>query len=224
MTSSGRLKLGDFGLLLELKHTTGEATVVKVKDDMQEGDPRYMAPELLRGEYGPAADVFRYVRKWMKCLKRAANWLHSNWHIDVFHLVWVLLFWNLLVTSRFPTAERAGSSSDRDASHRRLPAVRSASCSLFIYFCILCFCFQKLSFSARRPVKRASVSATDDAEPRTLWEANSFSASRSPFCLEIQMEKTSLPHAQRGCTDPGLHLPGTQLKILAFRIQVFTCF
>lgn len=63
MTASGRLKLGDFGLLLELKHMFGEAAEGKVKDDMQEGDPRYMAPELLRGEYGPAADVFRFVKK-----------------------------------------------------------------------------------------------------------------------------------------------------------------
>lgn len=63
MTASGRLKLGDFGLLLELKQTSGEPMEGKGKDDMQEGDPRYMAPELLRGEYGPAADVFRYVRK-----------------------------------------------------------------------------------------------------------------------------------------------------------------
>lgn len=59
ITASGRLKLGDFGLLLELKQmgAAGE----KSKDDVQEGDPRYMAPELLRGEYGPAADVFRYI-------------------------------------------------------------------------------------------------------------------------------------------------------------------
>uniref|UniRef100_A0A3Q0S982 non-specific serine/threonine protein kinase n=1 Tax=Amphilophus citrinellus TaxID=61819 RepID=A0A3Q0S982_AMPCI len=56
ITDSGRLKLGDFGLLLELKQTG--AAEEKVKDDVQEGDPRYMAPELLRGEYGPAADVF----------------------------------------------------------------------------------------------------------------------------------------------------------------------
>ncbi|XP_025772495.1 membrane-associated tyrosine- and threonine-specific cdc2-inhibitory kinase [Puma concolor] len=47
----GRCKLGDFGLLVELGASgTGEA---------QEGDPRYMAPELLRGSYGTAADVFR---------------------------------------------------------------------------------------------------------------------------------------------------------------------
>lgn len=66
MTASGRLKLGDFGLLLELKQMNGEPMEGQEKDDMQEGDPKYMAPELLRGEYGPAADVFRYVRKMMK--------------------------------------------------------------------------------------------------------------------------------------------------------------
>lgn len=47
----GRCKLGDFGLLVELGASeTSEA---------QEGDPRYMAPELLQGSYGTAADVFR---------------------------------------------------------------------------------------------------------------------------------------------------------------------
>ncbi|XP_053527624.1 membrane-associated tyrosine- and threonine-specific cdc2-inhibitory kinase isoform X1 [Artibeus jamaicensis] len=46
----GRCKLGDFGLLVELNASgAGEA---------QEGDPRYMAPELLQGSYGTAADVF----------------------------------------------------------------------------------------------------------------------------------------------------------------------
>lgn len=66
MTDSGRLKLGDFGLLLELKNNSTGPLEGKLKDDVQEGDPRYMAPELLRGEYGPAADVFRYcaVRKY----------------------------------------------------------------------------------------------------------------------------------------------------------------
>uniref|UniRef100_A0A2K6GC35 Membrane-associated tyrosine- and threonine-specific cdc2-inhibitory kinase n=1 Tax=Propithecus coquereli TaxID=379532 RepID=A0A2K6GC35_PROCO len=46
----GRCKLGDFGLLVELG-TTGAS-------DAQEGDPRYMAPELLQGSYGTASDVF----------------------------------------------------------------------------------------------------------------------------------------------------------------------
>ncbi|XP_068610728.1 membrane-associated tyrosine- and threonine-specific cdc2-inhibitory kinase [Brachionichthys hirsutus] len=58
MTKSGRLKLGDFGLLLELSKKSREPLGCKVKEEVQEGDPRYMAPELLRGEYGPAADVF----------------------------------------------------------------------------------------------------------------------------------------------------------------------
>ncbi|XP_077482508.1 membrane-associated tyrosine- and threonine-specific cdc2-inhibitory kinase [Stigmatopora argus] len=54
VTDSGRFKLGDFGLLLELKGSNSE----KVREDDHGGDPRYMAPELLQGEYGPAADVF----------------------------------------------------------------------------------------------------------------------------------------------------------------------
>ncbi|XP_034050563.1 membrane-associated tyrosine- and threonine-specific cdc2-inhibitory kinase [Thalassophryne amazonica] len=57
MTDSGRLKLGDFGLLFDVRQASDSAGG-KVKEDLQEGDPRYMAPELLRGEYGPAADVF----------------------------------------------------------------------------------------------------------------------------------------------------------------------
>lgn len=65
LTRSGRLKLGDFGLLLELEQGTekkrGTTRRRKEKDDAQEGDPRYMAPELLRGEYGAAADIFRCV-------------------------------------------------------------------------------------------------------------------------------------------------------------------
>lgn len=60
MTDSGRLKLGDFGLLLEIKQKGQGPIGERVKEDPQEGDPRYMAPELLHGEYGPAADVFRY--------------------------------------------------------------------------------------------------------------------------------------------------------------------
>ncbi|KAF4015517.1 hypothetical protein G4228_007406 [Cervus hanglu yarkandensis] len=46
----GRCKLGDFGLLVELGASGAS--------EAQEGDPRYMAPELLQGSYGTAADVF----------------------------------------------------------------------------------------------------------------------------------------------------------------------
>lgn len=69
ITDSGRLKLGDFGLLLEVNQTGAESKNRKTKEDVQEGDPRYMAPELLRGEYGPAADVFRYSRAEMGNIK-----------------------------------------------------------------------------------------------------------------------------------------------------------
>ncbi|CAL8303329.1 unnamed protein product [Lota lota] len=58
LTRSGRLKLGDFGLLMELQQGGVGPVNGRGREDLQEGDPRYMAPELLRGEYGPAADVF----------------------------------------------------------------------------------------------------------------------------------------------------------------------
>lgn len=58
MTASSRLKLGDFGLLLKFKQENPMPREEKGKEDTLEGDARYMAPELLRGEYGPAADVF----------------------------------------------------------------------------------------------------------------------------------------------------------------------
>ncbi|KAG8433470.1 hypothetical protein GDO86_017668 [Hymenochirus boettgeri] len=48
---SGVCKLGDFGLMIELDGTDGSG-------EAQEGDPRYMAPELLDGVFGKAADVF----------------------------------------------------------------------------------------------------------------------------------------------------------------------
>nr|XP_057918472.1 membrane-associated tyrosine- and threonine-specific cdc2-inhibitory kinase isoform X2 [Doryrhamphus excisus] len=58
ITDSGCLKLGDFGLLLDLKGNTSDVLAKKVKEYDHGGDPRYMAPELLQDEYGPAADVF----------------------------------------------------------------------------------------------------------------------------------------------------------------------
>ncbi|KAM5152888.1 membrane-associated tyrosine- and threonine-specific cdc2-inhibitory kinase [Mantella aurantiaca] len=48
---SGLYKLGDFGLMVELDGAEGSR-------DAQEGDPRYMAPELLDGVFTKAADVF----------------------------------------------------------------------------------------------------------------------------------------------------------------------
>ncbi|XP_068100198.1 membrane-associated tyrosine- and threonine-specific cdc2-inhibitory kinase isoform X2 [Hyperolius riggenbachi] len=48
---SGVYKLGDFGLMVELEGVEGNR-------EAQEGDPRYMAPELLDGVFTKAADVF----------------------------------------------------------------------------------------------------------------------------------------------------------------------
>ncbi|KAM6156026.1 membrane-associated tyrosine- and threonine-specific cdc2-inhibitory kinase isoform 1-T1 [Rhynchocyon petersi] len=50
LSPHGRCKLGDFGLLVELGSVGAS--------EAQEGDPRYMAPELLQGSYGTAADIF----------------------------------------------------------------------------------------------------------------------------------------------------------------------
>ncbi|XP_064634588.1 membrane-associated tyrosine- and threonine-specific cdc2-inhibitory kinase-like [Lineus longissimus] len=47
----GTCKLGDFGLVLDLSKGTDYS-------EAQEGDPRYMAPELLQGKFSKAADVF----------------------------------------------------------------------------------------------------------------------------------------------------------------------
>ncbi|MBN3299744.1 PMYT1 kinase, partial [Amia calva] len=62
LSPSGRCKLGDFGLLLELKGEGGKEGQRRVegseRGEAQEGDPRYMAPELLTGHYSQAADVF----------------------------------------------------------------------------------------------------------------------------------------------------------------------
>lgn len=59
LTRSGRLKLGDFGLLTKLQPRGAGPENGCDQEEMQEGDGRYMAPELLGGEYGTAADVFR---------------------------------------------------------------------------------------------------------------------------------------------------------------------
>lgn len=141
VTSSGRLKLGDFGLLLELKHTTGDAMEENVKDDMQEGDPRYMAPELLRGEYGPAADVFRYGSKLTKYLKCAPSKLHSNWHINGFSLSLGVTILELACNIEIPN----GGEGWQQLRQGCLPS-EFTSCKIhllfifFIHFCLL-FCF-----------------------------------------------------------------------------------
>ena len=45
-------KLGDFGLCSSLEQGLAEA---------MEGDAKYLAPELLKSQFGKPADIFRYV-------------------------------------------------------------------------------------------------------------------------------------------------------------------
>lgn len=61
ITSQGRFKIGDFGM--------ASLWPRKDKNDgfEREGDREYMAPEVLQGKYGPAADMFRLVYLFVMC-------------------------------------------------------------------------------------------------------------------------------------------------------------
>jgi mitosis inhibitor protein kinase SWE1 len=59
ITAEGRFKIGDFGLA-SLWPPPGEGTSENFE---REGDKLYLAPEVLQGRYGKAADVFRYVAR-----------------------------------------------------------------------------------------------------------------------------------------------------------------
>lgn len=57
ITGTGRFKIGDFGMAsLWPRPVTATAGSFE-----REGDKLYLAPEVLQGRYGKAADVFRYV-------------------------------------------------------------------------------------------------------------------------------------------------------------------
>lgn len=209
MTASGRLKLGDFGLLMELKCMIGDPAEEKVKDEMQEGDPRYMAPELLRGDYGPAADVFRCVRK----CKHAVWCWRSKWLTNSFLCSLGVTILELACNIEVPN----GGEGWQQLRQGCLPSEFTSSkihlfFSLYNWFYVMFWVFFNLSFCLCRPVTGASVSATDDVEPWTIREADSFWAPQPPVCVEVQMEKTGLPYVCRGCTDTGIHLPGTRLQ------------
>ena len=61
-------KLGDFGLVVSEDQVRACQCVYIVVitslqlggNDIQEGDPKYMAPELMQGHFGKPADIFRY--------------------------------------------------------------------------------------------------------------------------------------------------------------------
>ena len=54
VSDGGRLRIGDFGMASVWPRAKEEGFE-------REGDREYMAPEVLVGGYGKAADIFRYV-------------------------------------------------------------------------------------------------------------------------------------------------------------------
>lgn len=67
ITREGRLKIGDFGMASlwprpVLTSPAGPETSLRVIRTAfeREGDKQYLAPEVLQGRYGKAADMFRF--------------------------------------------------------------------------------------------------------------------------------------------------------------------
>lgn len=60
MTGEGRFKIGDFGMASLWPLPTHQLETESVGFE-REGDKVYLAPEVLQGQYGKAADVFRWV-------------------------------------------------------------------------------------------------------------------------------------------------------------------
>ena len=52
ISHDGVCKLGDFGLVIDLAKGNDFS-------EAQEGDPKYLAPELMDGKFGKPADIFR---------------------------------------------------------------------------------------------------------------------------------------------------------------------
>jgi len=57
VTGQGRFKIGDFGMASLWPRPAGAGS----GSFEREGDKLYLAPEVLQGKYGKAADIFRYV-------------------------------------------------------------------------------------------------------------------------------------------------------------------
>lgn len=62
MTAEGRFKIGDFGMASLWPRSPSSSGGFE-----REGDKLYLAPEVLQGKYGKAADVFRYVARLERC-------------------------------------------------------------------------------------------------------------------------------------------------------------
>ena len=60
ITAEGRFKIGDFGLAsIWPRPKDASHDALGQTSFEREGDKLYLAPEVLQGKYGPAADIFR---------------------------------------------------------------------------------------------------------------------------------------------------------------------
>ena len=70
VTKEGRFKIGDFGMASlwprpAIVYSSGCSSGFE-----REGDKLYLAPEVLQGRYGKAADVFRWVSRFERSIDR----------------------------------------------------------------------------------------------------------------------------------------------------------
>lgn len=66
VTAEGRFKIGDFGMASLWPRSNKQDKGTGSSGFEREGDKVYLAPEVLQGEYGKAADVFRQVMVWLE--------------------------------------------------------------------------------------------------------------------------------------------------------------
>lgn len=69
VNGEGRFKIGDFGMasLWPRPSHQPSAGALTAGSFEREGDKLYLAPEVLQGQYGKAADVFRLVARFNRC-------------------------------------------------------------------------------------------------------------------------------------------------------------
>lgn len=77
VTRDGRFKIGDFGLATIWPRPASAAGGAAGFE--REGDKLYLAPEVLQGKYGKAADVFRWVSLDASVLKLCTQYLLAVW-------------------------------------------------------------------------------------------------------------------------------------------------
>ncbi len=65
ITVEGRLRIGDFGMASRWPRPASFGDGSEGLD--REGDREYMAPEILKGKYGPEADIFSFGMIMLEC-------------------------------------------------------------------------------------------------------------------------------------------------------------